>query len=152
GATADTTPRTAQFAARMGQPMYGHQAPDGWPDVGAAWLNTGSILNRINFGEAVAANRLPGAPLQAWPLYATLRAEDRSAQIDGVLGAFLGGEASPDTRAVLARGENPLAAQVAQAAPAMADSVTPPRAPARELDPFAQLVGLALGAPEFQRR
>ena len=196
GATADTTPRTAQLVARLGQPMYGHQAPDGWPDNGAAWLNTGSILNRINFGEAVAANRLPGAPLQSWPLYATLRGEDRPSQIDGVLGAFLGGEASPDTRAVLAKGENPLAAQAAQVIPpagdsaadggmmapstapdmdraarraARADRTANPGAVAREavkpgaarppftgpvtpLDPFAQLVGLALGAPEFQRR
>ena len=172
GATADTTPRTAQLVARLGQPLWGHQAPDGWPDNGAAWLNTGSILNRINFGEAVAANRLPGAQLKAWPQYATLRGEDRAAQIDGVVAAFLGGEASPDTRAVLAKGENPLAAQAAQAAdaaPMMDDR--PPRAgavaresvkpgatrppftgPVMRLDPFAQLVGLALGAPEFQRR
>ncbi len=183
GATADTTPRTAQLVARLGQPLFGHQAPDGWPETGAAWLNTGSILNRINFGEAVAANRLPGARLDAWPQYATLRREDRASQIDGVLGAFLGGEASPDTRAVLAKGENPLAAQAAQAAPVMADGAAdggatdrgggervpspgavareatkpgaarPPFAgPVRPLDPFAQLVGLALGAPEFQRR
>ncbi len=189
GAAVDTTPRTAQLVARLGQPMFGHQAPDGWPDYGAAWLNTGAILNRINFGEAVAANRLPGAPLPAWPLYATLRAEDRPAQIDGVLGAFLGGEASPDTRAVLAKGENPLAAQAGRAAPALDDSASgrtadsmmdaaagrggartpgagavareaikpgtarPPFAgPVARLDPFAQLVGLALGAPEFQRR
>ncbi len=148
GASADTTPRTAQLVARLGQPMFGHQAPDGWPETGAAWLNTGSILNRINFGEAVAANRLPGAPLKAWPQYAALRGQDRSAQIDGVLAAFLGGEASPDTRAVLAKGENPLAASAAPAAPV--DSAVP-RTP-RGLDPFAQLVGLALGAPEFQRR
>ena len=151
GATADTTPRTAQLVARLGQPLWGHQAPDGWPDNGAAWLNTGSILNRINFGEAVAANRLPGAQLTAWPQYATLRAEDRVAQIDGVLAAFLGGEASPDTRAVLAKGENPLAAQ---AAPIADDSAARPRfaGSVTRLDPVAQLVGLALGAPEFQRR
>lgn len=151
GATADTTPRTAQLVARLGQPMFGHQAPDGWPETGAEWLNTGSILNRINFGEAVAANRLPGAALTGWPAYATLRREDRSAQIDGVVAAFLGGEASPDTRAVLAKGENPLAAQAVQVAPGDSTAGVAVR-PARGLDPFAQLVGLALGAPEFQRR
>ncbi len=165
GAEPDTTPRTAQLVARLGQPLFGHQAPDGWPETGTAWLNTGSILNRINFGEAVAADRLPGARIEAWPQYGALRAEPRSAQIDGVVAAFLGGEASPDTRAVLGRGENPLAAkaaQVAQAAPSDSTTVTggmaagaPPelaaRAP-RAADPLAQLVGLALGAPEFQRR
>lgn len=148
GAAADTTPRTAQLVARLGQPLFGHQAPDGWPETGDAWLNTGTILGRINFGEAVAASRLPGARLAAWPGYAALRGRDRDAQIDGVVAAFLGGEASPDTRAVLGRGENPLATRAARAAGA--DSAAPP--PPRGVEPLAQLVGLALGAPEFQRR
>jgi uncharacterized protein (DUF1800 family) len=30
GAAPDTTPRTAQLVARLGQPLYGRQSPDGW--------------------------------------------------------------------------------------------------------------------------
>ena len=62
---ADPTPRTAQLVARLGQPIFGHQAPNGWPETRNAWMNTGAILNRINFGMAAAANRVPGASLRS---------------------------------------------------------------------------------------
>jgi uncharacterized protein (DUF1800 family) len=194
GAQPDTTPRTAQLIARLGQPIYGHQAPDGWPETGKEWMNTGAILNRINFGLAVAGSRLPGARLADWPQTPALRAAPKAAQLDGVIAALLGGEASPDTRAVLASGSNPLLGRAGSGDGAAIDDTAPLLAgtmgdgtraartagrrarqaddasaagretarPARaqppfpgqppRLDPFAQLVGLALGAPEFQRR
>ncbi|MNV63009.1 hypothetical protein D3C71_1555840 [compost metagenome] len=45
---------------RMGQKMYYYQAPTGFPDRGQYWINTGSLLNRMNFGLALAAQRIPG--------------------------------------------------------------------------------------------
>ena len=54
----DTSPRSAQIVGQLGQPIYGHQAPNGWPETGDQWMNTGAILNRINFGMLVAAGRL----------------------------------------------------------------------------------------------
>lgn len=45
---------------RMGQKMYYYQAPTGFPDKGQYWINTGALLNRMNFGLALAANRIPG--------------------------------------------------------------------------------------------
>ncbi|HKY99370.1 MAG TPA: DUF1800 domain-containing protein, partial [Gemmatimonadaceae bacterium] len=68
----DSTPRTAQMIAYLGQPIYGHQAPNGYPETGDAWMNTGVILNRINFGIAAAANRIPGARVNAIPGLDTL--------------------------------------------------------------------------------
>lgn len=44
----------------MGQKMYYYQAPTGFPDKGQYWINTGSLLNRMNFGLALAAQRIPG--------------------------------------------------------------------------------------------
>ncbi len=154
GAAPDTTPRTAQLVARLGQPLYGHQAPDGWPETGRAWMNSGAILTRINFGLLVAGGRLPEARLADWPAAAALRSAPRERQLDGVAQALLGGELSPDTRAILASGEHPLLARAERGAPADATSDTTVMGRERRLrlDPFAQLVGLALGAPEFQRR
>lgn len=45
---------------RMGQKIYSYQAPTGFPDRGQYWINTGSLLNRMNFGLALASQRIPG--------------------------------------------------------------------------------------------
>ncbi|HMI55761.1 MAG TPA: DUF1800 domain-containing protein [Gemmatimonadaceae bacterium] len=186
----DNTPRTAQVVAYLGQPIFGHQAPNGWPETGEAWMNTGAILNRINFGMAVAARRLPGADIHALPALATIGADSREKQVDAVVATILNGMVSPDTRAVLVSGEHPLLANgkgsngIQNMAPAeamadtemsddsmaMIDGADGARARQNQkqggkgaalqgrgfgnlpqLSGLAQIVGLALGSPEFQR-
>jgi uncharacterized protein (DUF1800 family) len=181
-ATPDPTPRTAQLVARLGQPIFGRQTPDGWPDRGDAWMNTGAILNRINFGLSLAAGQIPGAPLTNWSDFSSLRTQPRPQQVDAVVKSMLGGQVSPETRQVLMSGENPMLAS--NDANSMADSSTMgfararaggrgaeqlakpdakgfPRGPGAQIPGFGrpvnleglpQVVGLALGAPEFQRR
>src|SRR2546423_13209920 len=58
----DTTgaPPLQQWIARMGQPLYGYQTPNGYADVAEAWVNTGALLERLNFGLALASNRIQG--------------------------------------------------------------------------------------------
>ncbi len=176
GAEPDTSMRSAQVVALLGQPMYGHQAPNGWPETGEAWMNAGAILNRINFGLALAAGRLPHAGLAQWTEARTLATESRETQVDAVIGAFLGGHASPDTRQILLDGVNPLVARVETSADASSprDTVMRDEMPMGDasagsngrvragaarafgqpvrLTGLAQIVGLAIGAPEFQRR
>jgi uncharacterized protein (DUF1800 family) len=182
-ATPDPTPRSAQIVARLGQPIFGRQTPDGWPDRGDAWMNTGAILNRINFGLSLAAGQVPGAPLSNWPDYSTLITQPRAQQVDAVVKSMLGGQVSAETRQVLMSGENPMLS--ANDVNGMVDSssmtmgggrggrgaragqqVKPdgkgfPRGPGAQIPGFGrpvnlqglpQVVGLALGAPEFQRR
>jgi Protein of unknown function (DUF1800) len=175
--------RGAQLVARLGQPLYGHQAPNGWPETGDSWMNTGAILNRINFGIAVAAGRVPGAALDALPGAAGLHAASREAQVDAVVAALLNGDASPDTRQILLSGAHPLLAagavpderadsastddgaagtmmeagamrpaRVRTARDGRAARTGPGFANLPELQGLAQVVGLALGSPEFQRR
>ncbi|WP_310568781.1 DUF1800 domain-containing protein [Gemmatimonas sp.] len=201
----DATPRTSQLVSRLGQPIFGHQAPNGYPETGDAWMNTGAILNRINFGLAAASGRVPGITLAAWPLTAELANASRDAQVDGVIKGLFGGAASSDTRQVLLTGTNPFlqqhggandslvvadddagmmggmasdektanarrqaaserraarapVAQQQQAAgreavrPARGGTLTQSIGSLPPLTGFAQIVGLALGAPEFQRR
>ena len=135
GAEADSTPRSAQVVARLGEPLYEHQAPNGYAETGESWMNTGAILARINFGFAVAADRLPGASLERWPLASQLAGATKEMQVDGVVTALLDGDASPDTHRILLSGSNPML------------TAAPPSQTG-----LAQIVGLALGAPEFQRR
>jgi uncharacterized protein (DUF1800 family) len=183
-AAPDSTPRTAQVVAYLGQPVFGHQAPNGWPETGEAWMNTGAILNRINFGMAAAAGRLPGADLRAIPAFDSVGRAPRDKQVDVVVATILNGMVSPDTRAVLVSGEHPLLAngaakQVQDMSPADSgdDSAAmdsgngqngrPPRQKngggkaaalqgrglgnIPQLSGLPQIVGLALGSPEFQR-
>jgi uncharacterized protein (DUF1800 family) len=133
-ATPDFTPRSVQAVAQLGQPIFGHQTPEGWPDRAEAWMNSGAILNRINFGLTMASGRMPGVAFGRVPEIDALRTASREAQVDGVVKLFFGGQVSADTREVLRSGESPLAGE---------------RTP---LGGLQQIVGLALGAPEFQRR
>ena len=48
------------WMTKMGQKIYSYQAPTGFPDKGQYWINTGSLLNRMNFGLALASGRIPG--------------------------------------------------------------------------------------------
>jgi hypothetical protein len=180
GAQPDTSMRSAQVVAFLGQPMFGHRDPNGWPETGDAWMNSGAILNRINFGAALAGGRLPNASVAQWSDAERLQGAPRDEQVDAVVNAFLGGHVSPDTRQILMDGENPLArklsASVDTANTMRADSSLQPMndralrdarptkggaaraAVARglgravRLNGLAQVVGLAIGAPEFQRR
>jgi uncharacterized protein (DUF1800 family) len=113
GAEPDGTLRTAQTVATLGEPIYGHQAPNGWPETGDQWMNTGAILNRINFGVAIAAGRIPGVSPTTWKGAESLQNAPVEQQVDGVVSALLGGGVSPDTRAILITGQNPFLASAA---------------------------------------
>jgi uncharacterized protein (DUF1800 family) len=152
GASPDTSVRSAQIVGRLGQPIFGHRDPNGWPETGESWMNTGAILNRINFGATLAAGRLPNASVARWSDAERLRDAPREQQVDAVVNAFLGGNVSPDTRQLLLDGENPMVAKLSAAADQSSTMARPaPRAPV-QLKGLAQIVGLAIGAPEFQRR
>lgn len=155
GAPADTTPVSAAFVARLGQPIYGRQSPDGWPESGEEWMNTGAILNRINFGLAVAVGMVPGTRVNRWPPYESLREAPREMQVQGVIEGLLGGSVSPDTRDILMSGANPLLESDASE-PMRRGRMGQRRAGAfgelRPLSGLDQVIGLALGSPEFQRR
>lgn len=166
GASPDTTPFSAGLVGRLGQPLYQHQAPNGWPETGSAWINTGAILNRINLGLVAASGRIPGAPLRGWPAFAALARSPREVQVDAVIAHFLAGRASPETREILATGSNPLMSRAASDTTLIDDRprggmAEPGRVGAGRQGGFAripaltglpQVIGLALGSPEFQRK
>jgi len=133
GGMPDSLGRSVQLANRLGQPLWGRLTPDGWPDDAAVWMNTGAILQRVRLGLDAGAGRLPGVHVTDLPGLTA------AARVDSVIGLVLHGEASTETRDILLTGRNPFAD-----APMGLDSPRPLS--------FASLVGLAVGAPEFQRR
>ena len=51
------------WISKMGQKMYYYQAPTGFPDKGQYWINTGALLYRMNFGLALASQKIPGVTI-----------------------------------------------------------------------------------------
>jgi len=66
---------------KMGQKMYYYQAPTGFPDRGQYWINTGSLLNRMNFGLALASQRIPGVKINLKALNANHEPESAEAAL-----------------------------------------------------------------------
>ena len=133
-ATPDTSGRTAGQVARLGEPFFGRLTPDGWPETGAPWLASGSLLDRVNFGVQLGGGRFPGASLDRWSPGWTLAFERPAQQVDGIVRVLLGADVAPATRAaLLGPAAGPDSARVAPL-------------------PLGPLVGIALGTPEFQRR
>ena len=129
GGDPDTTPRLAQVVARLGQPLYRHVAPDGYPEREEAWVNSGALLDRMNVAVALAAGRLPGVTVALEAVApATADAEQLIAAVnDGVLGGAMSDNTRRVIRNELADAPDPVAAR-------------------------ALAVGLTLGGPEFQRQ
>ncbi len=81
GAHLDDPTQTLKWIARMGQPLYAYQAPTGYPDRADAWVNTGSLLNRMNFGLQLAAGRVKGVDLDLTALDGGREPESREAAL-----------------------------------------------------------------------
>ena len=50
----------AQAVRQLGMPLYMCQPPTGYPDKAEAWVNTGALLNRMNFALQLVGGRMRG--------------------------------------------------------------------------------------------
>jgi uncharacterized protein (DUF1800 family) len=58
--TTDGAQAISRLIGQMGQQLYQYPAPTGFPDYAKQWNSDGAILERINFGIALTANRIQG--------------------------------------------------------------------------------------------
>lgn len=150
GATVTTAQPLVAALQTLGMPLYGAQQPTGYGTSASDWVNTGALIARMNLAvDLVNGGRIqPTRPAnaQAAPMLTPEQIERRAArqqrapapvQIDvttlapdtsatsqkKVVDTLLGGTASTTTTQTLARAQTP-----------------------------QQLIALALGSPEFQRR
>ena len=49
-----------QALGKLGMPFYGMQTPNGYSWIATAWLNTGDLVNRMNFALTLSGDRIPG--------------------------------------------------------------------------------------------
>jgi len=122
GADTNGGPGTHQWIARMGEPLYGYQTPNGYSDAAESWVNAGGLLERMNFGLALANNRINGTNVSL-----SKSNRDQSKVMDEYLKQLLAGDISAATRETLLKQLQP------------SDATT-------------KVVGLILGTPEFQRQ
>lgn len=140
GTDVDTPMPLVQWAARIGEPLYQCQPPTGYSDKAETWVNTGALLNRLNFSLALAGNRVRGSRSDVAALLGSDSSADAKAALDRAVAVFLGGQAASGTVETLQKQlDNP---QIVQA---KLDD------PVRQVD-LGVVTGLVLGAPEFQRR
>ena len=101
GAEVDTPLLLVQWTNRIGQPLYQCEPPTGYSDKGDAWVNTGALLNRMNFSLALTANRLRGTRVDIETLFGNQTEADPHATLDRAVQVLLAGQASPQTRDTL---------------------------------------------------
>jgi uncharacterized protein (DUF1800 family) len=167
-------PGTHQWLQRMGEPLYGYQTPNGYSDAAETWVNTGGLLERMNFALALASNRIPGTRVNLNKL-AGGPSDDNAKLMDQFLNTILAGDISKSTHETLLkqldqptvvsvpapapRGQMEPRNEIGQmeqmnspAGPGQMRGQQRPRVEANINDPLTKLVGLILGTPEFQRQ
>jgi len=128
------------WVGRIGEPIYQCQPPTGYADKADTWVNTGALLNRLNFSLALAGNKMRGSRTDVAALLGVETSGDAKAALERAVQVFLGGQVGPTTVETLEKQlDSP---QVVQA---KLDD------PVKQVD-LGVVAGLVLGAPEFQRR
>jgi uncharacterized protein (DUF1800 family) len=119
----ESTAALQRTISDLGEPLYRKLEPTGYPLANTDWVNSASLLARMNFALALVQNKVPGVSVDA--------------------GRF-GDSADPAevARRVLFRDVTPeTAAAIQKAAQEQASHAGP-----------ALVAGLVIGSPEFQRK
>ena len=91
-----------QTMRELGMPLYQCQPPTGYADRAEAWVNTGALLNRMNFAVALTEGRVRGArpPLPS-------RGQSVEVARDEIVDQVLAGDLSSSTRETVAKASRP---------------------------------------------
>ena len=158
------SPALLSLLGKMGEPLYGYQAPTGYPDMAEDWVNTGALLERMNFAVALASNRIPQVKVDLQDFAGNSKTETLNRSVAEILH----NDIAPATRQTLLKQiEQPLIEpQVSNDDPMMETAMTMDaggggkrgtnrqtrlNAPSGNPDVF-KVVGLLLGSPDFQRQ
>jgi len=155
------------WISRMGEHLYNYQAPTGFPDRGQYWINTGSLLNRMNFGLAFAGGRIQGVTLDLISLNNHHEPESALAAL-GIYGKLLvpfADSLQMQKRLSPLLNDPALAQKISAAASSKNQSAISNQDSLRQVSNaiavqrtkqnnmmLSQVVGVLIGSPEFQRR
>ncbi|WP_462266695.1 DUF1800 domain-containing protein [Mucilaginibacter sp.] len=165
------------WVAKMGEKKYYYQAPTGFPDKGQYWINTGSLLTRMNFGLALASGRIPGVKIdlaalnqhhepesaqQALMIYSKLMMPERN--LESTIQRLTPLLNDPELAGKVSAANAQTPAPAAAMQPAAGAEVKPALGKGNQKNFIAmqnasgnnsmlsQVVGVIIGSPEYQRR
>ncbi len=125
------------WIAKMGEPLYACEPPTGYPDSAGAWISSGALLDRMDFGMKLAMGDIPGARVD--PAIPGSSPADDGKTILRYSEIFLP-EQNPDSVAV----------QLGFALPD-SDQGGRVRNGATSAQESQRLLGIVIGSPQFQR-
>jgi hypothetical protein len=148
---------------QMGMPLYACVPPTGYSVKADAWVSTGALVTRMNFGLSLGTNHFPGihatwtSPLSA---AATEDSTTSPAYAERILEARLipTGISDQTRTAVLAeaQGQTQKPSPVPLSSSPVPGTQSAQKAATSQAEQIerqnAQLAGLLIGSPEFQRR
>ncbi len=166
GAETDANRPVLDWISKMGQPIFGHVTPDGFPEKSSEWLSTGSLLARLNFAAALAENKIKGTSVNQKQLLETTDFNNPNSVNAFLMKTILRGEVSAKTKFAFdkiaaeaaTRMNDEKANEKNAVMPANQTAVAPsnvknaPNAAGKPLEYVAELITLMLGSPEFQRK
>lgn len=164
GADTNSSPAILAMLNKLGEVPYGYQAPTGYPDTAEDWVNTGALLERLNFAVALAGNQIPGTRVDL----KRFSGPDKAAIMNKAIAVVLDNDVSQATKqTLLKQAEQPLPAVKApnevddgglevpnmrpQGEPGGIGRQARLLAPTGDPEVF-KVVSLVLGTPEFQRQ
>jgi uncharacterized protein (DUF1800 family) len=129
-----------QLLNQMGEPLYRCQPPTGYKNDAASWVNPGALVERLNFGLQLAANRINGVYTQLPVLKISPKIAEKHPEVlvKEIELKLLHAPLSPASRKVVL-------SEFERDGRIMADGEVRPLS-------VAKAAGLVLGSPEFQRR
>jgi uncharacterized protein (DUF1800 family) len=157
---------------KLGMPIYGMQTPNGYSWMSEPWVSTGALVSRMNFAIALSSNRLSGVRtdwttllVQREPVESGAASSDAAGKEICLEMLLLGQSASDKTRttvlsqlgdeATQQQAEKNFAIRPTEQEPmwpilSVGATPGPPKGPIDHQ--AAEIAGLLLGSPEFQRR
>jgi uncharacterized protein (DUF1800 family) len=163
GADTNGSPAFLAMLNKLGEVPYGYQAPTGYPDMAEDWVNTGALLERLNFAVAISSNRIPGTTVSL----KTFQGDSKEQTLNNAIATILNGEVAPATKSTLLKQiEQPLPEVKEGKELTDTDTDVPNmrqggqggmNRQARLLPPTGnpdvfKVVSLVLGSPDFQRQ
>ncbi len=149
---------------KMGQQLYGCQPPTGYSTKSDVWVNSAALLDRMNFGLALANNKLPGTTFDLAQLVnnqssvaASTGVSSRSTAAAQLVSSSAVAPEDP-YQVELRLEQTLLAGDVSkQTHDTIEEHIVGPEMTAEDQNPghppkVNAIAGLLLGSPEFQRK